>query len=78
MTSGKQRKHPNVLKKNYIIHKDYTDYVYDIETETGDFNTGYPLIVKNTDSVFFKFNLQDMEGNPIKGQKALEIKLSFM
>jgi len=77
MTSGKQRKHPNVLKKNNIIHKDYTDYVYDIETDTGDFNTGYPLIVKNTDSVFFKFNLQDMEGNPIKGQKALEITIDL-
>ena len=26
------------------------DYVYDIETETHDFNCGFPLIVHNTDS----------------------------
>ena len=26
------------------------DYVYDIETESHDFNRGFPLIVHNTDS----------------------------
>ena len=29
------------------------DFVYDIETETHDFNCGFPLIVHNTDSVLF-------------------------
>ena len=30
------------------------DYVYDIETETHDFNCGFPLIVHNTDSFVYK------------------------
>ena len=38
-----------------IVHKiknigKQDDYVYDIETETHDFNCGFPLIVINTDS----------------------------
>jgi len=78
ITSKKQRKHPNVLKKVdelYTIQNN--DFVYDIETETGNFNTGYPLIVKNTDSVFFTFNLEDMDGNKIVGKKALEITIEL-
>jgi len=37
------------------------DYVYDLETEVGRFQAGVgQMIVKNTDSVFVKFNLQHL------------------
>ena len=55
----------------------YDEYVYDIETETGNFNCGFPLIVKNTDSCFQVFNLIDMEGNKIVGKKALDITIQL-
>ena len=48
------------------------DYVYDIETEDGTFNCGFPLIIKNTDSVFMSFKLTDLEGNKITGKEALK------
>ena len=32
------------------------DYVYDIETGTHDFNCGFPLIVRNTDSFVSSVN----------------------
>jgi len=55
----------------------YNEYVYDIETETGNFNCGFPLIVKNTDSCFQIFNLTDMSGNKIVGKKALDITIQL-
>ena len=76
-TSGKQRKTENVIKKVDLINENVNDFVYDIETETGNFNTGYPLIVKNTDSVFFTFHLTDMKGDKIRGKKALEITIEL-
>ena len=76
-TSGKQRKTENVIKKVDLINENVNDFVYDIETDTGNFNTGYPLIVKNTDSVFFTFHLTDMEGHKIRGKKALEITIEL-
>ena len=42
MSDKKVHKIINIGKQN--------DYVYDIETETHDFNCGFPLIVHNTDS----------------------------
>jgi|UniRef100_A0A6C0C197 DNA polymerase elongation subunit (family B) len=75
-TTGKQRKNPNIIKKiDYI--GDSRDFVYDIETETGNFNTGFPLIVKNTDSAFVAFNLEDLSGEKIIGKKALEITIEL-
>ena len=62
-TSGKQRKQDNVIKKVDLIGENVNDFVYDIETETGNFNTGYSLIVKNTDSVFVNFDIKDKDGN---------------
>jgi DNA polymerase elongation subunit (family B) len=76
-TSGKQRKAENVIKKVDLICENVNDFVYDIETETGNFNTGYALIVKNTDSIFFKFNLKDMSGNKVIGKKALEVTIDL-
>ena len=73
---NKQRKEENVIKKieklGYI-----KDFVYDIETVTGNFNTGFPLIVKNTDSVFMSFNLTDLKGKPIRGKEALKITIEL-
>ena len=78
VSSGKQRKHPNLLKKvDELYTIENNDFVYDIETVTGNFNTGYPLIVKNTDSVFFTFNLEDLDGNKIRGKKALELTIEL-
>ena len=50
------RKSSNIIKKiNEIGY--INDYVYDLETETGNFQAGVgSLIVKNTDSVFFVMN----------------------
>ena len=47
-----------------IINKkeDNNDFVYDIETIQGNFNTGFECIVKNTDSVFVKFKVEDDKG----------------
>ena len=35
------------------------------------------MIVHNTDSVFFTFNLQTPEGKPIRGKEALEITIEL-
>jgi DNA polymerase elongation subunit (family B) len=56
----------------------YEDYVYDLTTDNHHFAAGIGnLIVHNTDSVFFTFNLQTPEGEPIKGKKALEITIEL-
>ena len=75
-TTSKQRKDPKKIKKIEELGLS-NNFVYDIETDTGNFNTGFPLIVKNTDSCFFIFNLKDMEGNKINGKKALEITIEL-
>ena len=62
-------------QKNYEI--DYTGYVYDLTTDNHHFAAGVGnLIVHNTDSVFFTFNLSDKQtGEKIVGEKALEIAI---
>jgi len=55
-TPGKQRKNPIAIKKKELIAKEYTEYVYDLETDVGCFQAGIgEMIVKNTDSVFLNF-----------------------
>jgi DNA polymerase elongation subunit (family B) len=72
-TTNKLRKPTNVIKKLFVKYESYDDFVYDIETEDGTFNTGFPLIVKNTDSVFMSFKLTDPEtGEKIVGKPALK------
>ena len=63
------------IQKNYEI--DYTGYVYDLTTDNHHFAAGVGnLIVHNTDSVFFTFNLSDKQtGEKIVGEKALEIAI---
>lgn len=69
-------KNPYAIKKIYNI--DYKGYVYDLTTENHHFAAGIgSLIVHNTDSVFFTFNLQTPEGKPIRGKEALEITIEL-
>ena len=52
------------------IFENYTDYVYDIETEDGTFQAGIGnLIVKNTDSVFLRFDCRYPKGHEREGEK---------
>jgi len=61
-----------------ITEIQYSGYVYDLTTENHHFAAGIGnMIVHNTDSVFFTFNLQDKNGEPIRGKKALEITIEL-
>ena len=75
--SIKQRKNPIAIKKLNEIQ--YSGFVYDLTTENHHFAAGVGnLIVHNTDSVFFKFNLTDKEtGEKIVGDKALELSIEI-
>lgn len=75
-TSGKQRKNPNIIKKIDKLGLS-KEFVYDIETSVGDFNTGFALIAKNTDSVFFTFHLKTLDGKKITGKKGLQITIDL-
>jgi hypothetical protein len=77
MTIGKQRCPPNQIKKMHEI--DYEGYVYDLTTENHHFAAGIGnLIVHNTDSVFFTFNLEDPKtGEKVRGTKALEMTIEI-
>ncbi len=77
LTTKKQKKNPIAIKKMYEIP--YSGYVYDLTTENHHFAAGVGnMIVHNTDSVFFKFNLTDTEtGEKIVGEKALEISIEI-
>jgi len=63
---------------NNIQEIEYQGYVYDLTTENNHFAAGIGnMIVHNTDSVFFTFNLQTPEGKPIRGKEALEITIEL-
>jgi len=63
---------------NNIQEIPYHGYVYDLTTENHHFAAGIGnMIVHNTDSVFFTFNLQTPEGKPIRGKEALEITIEL-
>jgi DNA polymerase elongation subunit (family B) len=56
------------------------EYVYDLTTDNHHFSAGIGnMVVHNTDSVFFTFNLKDPLKNsePIIGKKALEITIEI-
>ena len=66
----------NTITKMHEI--EYTGYVYDLTTENHHFAAGIGnMIVHNTDSVFFTFNLQTPDGEPIRGKKALDITIEL-
>jgi DNA polymerase elongation subunit (family B) len=76
MTKHKQRKNTDAIKKMNTIN--YDGYVYDLTTDNHHFAAGVgKLIVHNTDSVFFTFNLQKPDGTPIRGKEALEITIEI-
>ena len=72
ITKDKQIQNPTQIKKIDFIKTIKDDYVYDIETVTGNFNTGFSLIVKNTDSVFIDFAPKDKEGKLMTGKEGLK------
>ena len=67
----------DAIKKMHEIN--YEGYVYDLTTENHHFAAGIGnLIVHNTDSVFFKFNLTDkVTQQQITGDKALELSIEI-
>ena len=69
--------HDKIYKMEYIDK--YNDYVYDLTTENHHFAAGIGnMIVHNTDSVFFTFNLKDADtGKPIVGKDALEVTIEM-
>jgi len=69
----------NNKNKIKAIHEiPYDGYVYDLTTDNHHFAAGIGnMIVHNTDSVFFTFNLQTPDGQPIRGKKALEITIEI-
>ena len=76
MTKKTQRKNPLAIKKMHEI--EYTGYVYDLTTKNHHFAAGIGnIIVHNTDSVFYTFNLSDLNGKPIRGKDALEITIEL-
>ena len=76
MTKKTQRKNPLAIKKMHEI--EYSGYVYDLTTDNHHFAAGIGnIIVHNTDSVFYTFNLSDLDGKPIRGKDALEITIEL-
>jgi DNA polymerase elongation subunit (family B) len=77
MTKKTQRKNPIAIKKIHEIP--YEGYVYDLTTENHHFAAGIGnLIVHNTDSVFFTFNLENPETQEkIRGHQALEMTIEI-
>ena len=57
----------------------YDGYVYDLTTDNHHFAAGIGnIIVHNTDSVFFTFNLEDPRtGEKVRGPKALEMTIEI-
>ena len=71
-------KNKNLVKKIHEISYPDGEYVYDLTTENHHFAAGIGnMIVHNTDSVFFTFNLATSDGIPIRGKDALEITIEF-
>jgi DNA polymerase elongation subunit (family B) len=71
-------KKSNETEIQKIIEIDYEGYVYDLTTENHHFAAGVGnIIVHNTDSVFYTFNLQTPDGKPIRGKDALEITIEL-
>ena len=68
-----------LLTMNELTSYPKDGYVYDLTTDNHHFAAGIGnMIVHNTDSVFFTFNLEDPKTKqPIRGQKALEITIEI-
>ena len=78
MTKCDQRKCANSIKKIVQLPVEENELVYDLTTDNHHFAAGIGnMIVHNTDSVFFTFNLSNKDGTPIRGKKALEITIEL-
>jgi len=68
----------NSTEIKQITQIPYEGYVYDLTTDNHHFAAGIGnMIVHNTDSVFFTFNLATPAGEPIRGKQALEITIEL-
>ena len=80
MTPRVQRKCPDSIKKIITLPfpAEENTYVYDLTTDNHHFAAGIGnMIVHNTDSVFYTFNLTHTDGTPIRGKPALEITIEL-
>jgi DNA polymerase elongation subunit (family B) len=59
-----------------IIEECYGDKICDT-SNYGKVKTNAEYIYGDTDSVFYTFNLQELDGTPIRGKKALEITIEL-
>ena len=59
-----------------VIEEAYADAVVPTQNY-GNVKTKAEYVYGDTDSVFFRFNLEDLEGQPIIGKKALEITIEL-
>ena len=59
-----------------MIEECYGNNICDT-TNYGKVKTRAEYIYGDTDSVFYTFNLEDLDGNPIRGKKALEITIEL-
>ena len=80
MTTRVQRKCPDSIKKIITLPfpAEENMHVYDLTTDNHHFAAGIGnMIVHNTDSVFYTFNLTHTDGTPIRGKPALEITIEL-
>jgi len=70
---------PSTVQKVEILPAYGDEYVYDFTTENHHFAAGIGnMIVHNTDSVFFTFNLKHPQTQePIRGKRALELTIEI-
>lgn len=71
----------NVTGKNVVeirlLHENYNDYVYDLETEDGTFHAGIgEIIVKNTDSAMFHFTTLKSHTEVFERSRAIEKEIN--
>ena len=59
-----------------VIEESYYDVILDT-TNYGKIHSYAEYVYGDTDSVFFTFNLKDLNGNQIRGKKALEITIEL-
>lgn len=59
----------------HVVETTYADAICD--TKYGKVRTNAEYIYGDTDSVFFTFNLKDLNGKKIRGKKALEITIEL-
>ena len=58
-----------------VIEETYSDII--VDTKFGKVHSNAEYVYGDTDSVFFTFNLKTLDGEEIRGQKALEITIEL-